>query len=182
MGDVEHLPHFRVDRGIFGIGRRADPIQTGRSPAIQRGEQGDVDAARHQRLRQETRDLLPGPVVARRCTPGDRGQHGNTQTTILPLLCANRPRASTPSFDRSRTAPSSASTASSSSGQEQPAPARPIRQLQMVRLFPEIERHNQPLCTVPTLVGEYHRPPTSSSTKSPIDNAGYSRLRASNRR
>ena len=27
MGDVEHLPHFCVDRGILGIGRRADPIQ-----------------------------------------------------------------------------------------------------------------------------------------------------------
>ena len=29
MGDVEHLPHFRVDRGILGIGRRADAIQPG---------------------------------------------------------------------------------------------------------------------------------------------------------
>ena len=86
VGDVEHLPHFRVDRGIFGIGRRADAIQLGCRLAIHCGEQGDVDTARHQRLRQETRHLLPGAVMARRCTPGDRRQHGDTQTTIL--LCS----------------------------------------------------------------------------------------------
>ena len=86
MGDVEHLPHFRVDRGILGIGRRADAVQLGCRLAIHCSEKGDVDAARHERLRQETRHLFPGAVMARRCTPGDRRQHGNAQTTIL--LCS----------------------------------------------------------------------------------------------
>jgi hypothetical protein len=32
MGDVEHFPHLCVNRGILGIGRRADSIQLGRRP------------------------------------------------------------------------------------------------------------------------------------------------------
>ena len=110
MGDVEHLPHLCVDRGIFGIGRRANAIQPGCRPAIQCGEQGDVDTARHQRLGQEARHLLPRPVMARRCTPGDRRQHGNAQTTIL--LCSvlsssqgRHPRSTVAGAHRLRPAP-----------------------------------------------------------------------------
>ena len=85
MGDVEHLPHLGVDGGILGIGRRADAIQLGCRPAILCGEQGDVDAARHQRLSQEARHLLPRTIMARRRAPGDRRKHGDTQAIIL--LC-----------------------------------------------------------------------------------------------
>ncbi len=86
VGDMEHLPHFCVDRGILGIGRRADGIEPACRPAVLGGEQGDVDTARDQGLGQETRHLLPGAVMARRCTPGDRRQHGDTQMIIL-LCC-----------------------------------------------------------------------------------------------
>jgi hypothetical protein len=92
MGDVEHLPHFGVDRGVLGIGRRANAIQPGRGSAILCGEQCDINTARHQRLSQETRDLLPGTVMARRCTPGDRRQHGDTQATLLPCLALSGPK------------------------------------------------------------------------------------------
>mgnify|MGYP003694576315 CR=1 FL=1 len=34
VGDVEHLPRLGVDRGVLGIGRRADAGQLARRPAI----------------------------------------------------------------------------------------------------------------------------------------------------
>jgi len=72
MGDVEHLPYLGVDGGVLGIGRRADTGQFAGRPAILRGEQGDVDAARHQRLGQQARHELPWTIMARRRAPGDR--------------------------------------------------------------------------------------------------------------
>ena len=52
---------------------------------VARLKPNELDAARNERLRQETRHLFPGAVMARRCTPGDRRQHGDTQVIIL--LC-----------------------------------------------------------------------------------------------
>jgi hypothetical protein len=83
MGDMEHFPHFCVNRGILGIGCRADSIQLGRRPAVLCGKQGDVDTARDQRLGQEARHLLPRSVMARQCPPRDRRQHRDTQANIL---------------------------------------------------------------------------------------------------
>ena len=91
MGDVEHLPHLGVDGGIFGIGRRADTGELARRPAIQRSEQSDVDAARHQRLGQQARHQLPGTIMARRRAPGDRRQHGDAQAIVPSLLSAKQP-------------------------------------------------------------------------------------------
>src|SRR6185312_15599467 len=77
MGDVEHLPYLGVDSGVLGIGRWADAGQSARRPAILRGEQGDVDAARHQRFGQQARHQLPWTIMARRRAPGDRSEHGD---------------------------------------------------------------------------------------------------------
>ena len=84
MGDVEHLPHLGVDGGVLGIGRRAHAGQLARRLAVLGGEQGDVDAARHQRLGQQARHQLPWTIVARRGAPGDRRQHGDAQAIVLP--------------------------------------------------------------------------------------------------
>ena len=105
MGDVEHLPHLGVDGRVLGIGRRAHAGERARGLAVLGGEQGDVDAARHQRLGQQARDQLPRTIVARRGAPGDRRQHGDAQAVVLPCLRQSGVRI-TPSFPRSSRAPS----------------------------------------------------------------------------
>ena len=92
MGDVEHLPYLGVDRGVLGIGRRAEAGQFARRLAILGGEQGDVDATRHQRLGQQARHQLPWAIVARRRAPGDWRQHGDTQAIVLPCFSSIDPK------------------------------------------------------------------------------------------
>jgi len=123
MGDVEHLPHLGVNGGVLGIGRRADAGQLARGPAVFRGEQGDVDAARHQRLGQQARHQLPWTIMARRGAPGDRRQHGDAQAIVLSCFGQAAVRI-TPSSSRSSSVPSATSTASSTvdkSGRQSPA-------------------------------------------------------------
>jgi hypothetical protein len=91
MGDVEHFPHLGVDGGIFGIGRQADAGQLARRLAVLRGEQGDVDTARDQRLGQQAAHQLPWTIMAWRGAPRDRRQHGDAQAIVLPKLFVNRP-------------------------------------------------------------------------------------------
>ena len=69
MGDVEHLPHFRVDRGILGIGCRTNGIELACRTAIHCSKQGDVDAAGHQPFGEQRGELFPRPVVMRRDPP-----------------------------------------------------------------------------------------------------------------
>ena len=153
MGDVQHLPHLGVDGRVLGIGRRADAAQLARRQAVLGGEQGDVDAARHQRLGQQARHQLPGTIVARRGAPGDRREHGDTQAIVLPCFRQSDVRI-TPSFPRSRRAPCPGCAASArvdKSGRPSLAQSGNCRRCGRV---PKIERHDQSLRTVPALIGE----------------------------
>ena len=122
MGDVEHLPDLGVDGRVLGIGRRADTGELARGPAIQRGEQRDVDAARDQRLGQQAGDQLPRTIVARRRAPRDRSEHGDTHAIVLRCFRESAIRIR-PSFARAaRTASISAASATvDSSTRQSPA-------------------------------------------------------------
>ncbi len=152
MGDVEHLPHLGVDAGVLGIGRRADAGELARGRAVLRGEQGDVDAARHQRLGQQAGHQLPRAVMARRRAPGDRRQHGDAQAIVLPASHGHQDHALVRAQQQGAV---SDQRRVGDSGQEQPAIARPVRQRQAMRPSAEIERHDQSLRAVPALIGEH---------------------------
>ncbi len=154
MGDVEHLPHLGVDGRVLGIGPRADAGELAGRERVLRREQGDVDAARHQRLGQQARHQLPRAVVARRRAPGDRRQHGDTHA-MRPSRVGRSTVRMTPSSARSSSAPSAAGAASATVERSGRRTVRPVRQRQALRPSAEIERHEQSLVAVPTLVGEH---------------------------
>ena len=152
MGDVEHLPHLGVDGGVLGIGRRADAGELARRQAILGGEQGDVDAARHQGLGQQARHQLPWTIVARRSAPGDRRQHGDTQAVVLPCSCQASLRI-TPSFARSNREPSPVGAALRPWTRAAGSVAQSGKRRRCGRPA-KIERHDQSLVAVPALIRE----------------------------
>ena len=95
IGDVQRLPHLGVEVRGFGIAARGDALQLAGGVRILRGEEGDVDAARDQRLGKEARDQLPRAVAGRRRRPRDRGQHGDahqfSSSTMNPSSPSIRP-------------------------------------------------------------------------------------------
>ncbi len=75
MGDVQRFPHLGVERLVLRIAARHDAIELAGGHAVERREQGDVDAARDQRLGQQAGDQLPRAIGARRRPPADRAEH-----------------------------------------------------------------------------------------------------------
>jgi hypothetical protein len=80
MGDVQPLPDLRVERRIVRIAARADCFQLGACVRIGAGKERDLQPARDQPLRQGRNHLFPGTVMPRGHTPGNRRQHGNTES------------------------------------------------------------------------------------------------------
>ncbi|GAA0439650.1 hypothetical protein Acor_13730 [Acrocarpospora corrugata] len=77
MRDVHGFPYPPIDGRIIRVSARAHPVQRAGGDRVQGGEQRHIDATRDEPFGQQTRDLLPGPVVKRRRTPRDRPQKGD---------------------------------------------------------------------------------------------------------
>ena len=88
-GDVQALCDLGVDRRILRPARRRGGMQAGRGDRVCSGEQRDVMAGRHQPLGEQRRELLPRPVVTRRCPPRDRRQHGDSDRAACLALNGN---------------------------------------------------------------------------------------------
>src|SRR5581483_5746151 len=80
--DVQSLPGLRVQFGIFRVPGRRSPDESCARDRISRGEQRHVDTSLDETLRQERRELLPGPVPSRRHAPGDRGENCDPQAAV----------------------------------------------------------------------------------------------------
>ena len=78
-GDVERLPHLRVERRILGVPRRRAPDEARARDRVGRREQRHVDASLDQTLRQEGCEQLPRPVTPRGHSPRDRGEHPHAE-------------------------------------------------------------------------------------------------------
>jgi hypothetical protein len=79
VSDVECFPDAAIHRRILGVASGADPVENRRGLRVERREERHVDTSCDQSLCEETRHLLPGPVVAWRGSPGDRTQESNLQ-------------------------------------------------------------------------------------------------------
>ena len=78
-GDVQALPHLRVDGGVFRVSAWGAPDQASFGDRVSGGEEGDVEPALDQALGQERDELLPWSIVAGRHAPRDRGEHRHAE-------------------------------------------------------------------------------------------------------
>jgi hypothetical protein len=78
-GDVERLPHLGIHTGGLRVPTGRHGRQPGRRDRIGGGEQRDIDSPGHQALGQQRHEQLPGPIVAGRHPPRDRGEHRHPQ-------------------------------------------------------------------------------------------------------
>jgi hypothetical protein len=81
-GDVQALCDLGVDRRILRPATRHRCVQAGRGDRVCSGEEGDMMAGCHKTLGEKRRELLPRPVVPRRCPPRDRREHSNSDRTL----------------------------------------------------------------------------------------------------
>ena len=77
-GDVEAFRHLGVEAGVLRPPAGNHRGQPGRREGVAGGEEGDVDAPRHQALGQQRHEPLPRPVVAGGDPPRDRRQHSHS--------------------------------------------------------------------------------------------------------
>ena len=75
--DVHGLGDPAVRRGIVGVSLRAYAVEPSRGNRIQGRKQCHVDPCSHQPVREQTRDLFPWPVGARRSSPRNGPQESD---------------------------------------------------------------------------------------------------------
>ena len=83
LRDVQVFGDFGIDGAILFISAVDHGMQPGAGDRVARGEKRDVPTPRHQALGDVAGHRLPGAVLPRRSTPGNRRQNRDPASSLI---------------------------------------------------------------------------------------------------